>query len=240
MKNSIYIFFFLITLVSCDSFKDNIIVLDDYFVNFNNINNSSFDHIINVGEPLDLNIFTNFSRVVLSPLVYKFYNNEFNSLDAEIIVLDTNFNNLKKVPNVKGVVLDNTVAYNDIFKIFNNNISVIMNLNDELESNISKNLKNLGAENNLLIIDSSITKNKINNFIKTNIQNTDLWIIDSYRYNNYAYELLKHKKIVIRNGDKLRLSNNNIVYSIETDYNYFLKHINNTPNRKIISKLKKY
>lgn len=200
----------LIFFLSCRD-DSNITILDEYFVSMLNIDIDKIQGEIKVIDFTDFNMESlhKYDKIYLSPLIYEFNRDDIESLNTDVFILYRSINSNK--------------AYIQLFENLREmegikNISVVIN-----EDSYNKNIKLLEDmktlfELSILLIVPTTEQNDINSFIVDNSK-TDLWVIDSEKFDYFLYDKLSVNKIVLREGLNISDINDNVLYSLYTDVN---------------------
>lgn len=220
-------FIVLFTLVLFLSCRDNsrIVILDEYFANIHKVDYKDNEINLVITSINDFNIdnYSYFKTLVISPLIY-FSNLEiFSSIENEILVLNDYINGGHN--NISFIQNNMKIAYNELVQELDKdvnslNISILIDYENESKKNDVNILRNLEQKHHVdfLFLDDKIGRNTISKFIETNEDN-DLWIIDSNLYGLYIYELLDEKRIILVEGDSFSTINDNVIYSINSNMN---------------------
>lgn len=233
----------LFILFSCNNYNE-IVVLDNYFIDMFSIDINNFDSELVVIEPQDFNFdnISNYERIIITPLLFNYYNEQFVKMQNEIVVLGENVDN--KNYNVIFAELDYTKAYLELIEkldIYNSNVRILIDYEKENKKKDVEILKNISKNNDIdfMFLNNNISRSDINNYINENSQ-CDLWIIDSREYGLYIYDLLKDKKIILIESGHLSEINDNIIFSIDYDMEQSIFDIVHEKSKTIELKLKKH
>ncbi|OQY41063.1 MAG: hypothetical protein B6229_00085 [Spirochaetaceae bacterium 4572_7] len=242
--------FILISFSSCSN-HENLLYIDSYYNKLYDLDKEthSYQTVIYDKNDVNLDLFDNYKRIVISPLVYYNLKEFWFGYPGDLFILEGNGVNLPL--NHKNVFVNDTHAYSQLRNsLFSDkrskDVKEIGLIADYITPRDKSEMDSLvlsltdDYKVSLCYLDKTSSKNKLDKFIKDG-EIIDLWIIDSKTNGLHAFDLLgDNNLLIIKDGAILRDLNHNIMYSVDLHLNKQIGDIFKHDLDVIYSELKKY